>query len=222
MKLNQKQLLQIEKHLDYRKLTQVDLRNEVLDHMALNIEEAMENHNQSFEDAFNTETQLWNEELKDYSSLWLGLIWVGPKLMMKKCVKEIKRMYLFTALLAISSLFTAFIISKVFLFEEQIPQLDNIIGGIYLGCFLFMLVTFFKIKASDFKTTYSYLFKINAIGVASIYLVYNPIWSDFIPTSLIFNENIFAILFHSSMLVYGYQFWVLYLKHLEAKKTLMA
>jgi len=93
MGLTFEQLKRIEKYLDFKELNQIDLREEVLDHMANSIEVALEKGS-SFSDAFNLEIKKWNKDLELYSSFWLGIAWVGPKIMIKKCIRLVKKIYL--------------------------------------------------------------------------------------------------------------------------------
>ena len=37
----------------------------------------------------------------------------------------------------------------------------------------------YRIKTTDYQTTFSFLFKINAIGVGFVYVLYNPLWTNF-------------------------------------------
>lgn len=223
MKLNQKQLLHIEKHLNYRELTQLDLRNEVLDHMALNIEKDMEDNNIGFIDAYNQEIQNWNSELKEYSSLWLGWMWVGPKIMMQKCIKETKRMYFISAGLAVILMLVCVLYTKLFGLEFPTPSIVTALGIIYLIYFGFALIGHFKISASNFETTYKHLFKINAIGYGLFYVIINPIWTGALNNSFFLSEDSFLVIpFHAVLLVFGYQFWALYKKHFNAKKMLLS
>ncbi len=222
MKLNQKQLSQLEKYLDFKELEQADLRNEVFDHMALNIERAMNDDNLGFIDAYKAEIQLWNIELKDYSSWWLGWSWVGPKLMMKKCVKEIKQMYLWSTVFAATFLFMIFLFNKVFKIALLKDEFNIGLGITYMLIFVGVLVGFYKMKATGIETTYRHLYKINAIGFCFMYLVFNPLWSDFSSFSLLNGDVLFSALLHAVLLVFGYHFWALYRKHFNTKKMVLA
>lgn len=220
MKLNQKQLLQIEKYLDFKELMQVDIRNEVLDHMAINIESVIENDNLSFKDAFIAETRVWNSELESSSSFWLGWYLVGPKLLIQKCVKEVKQMYLWSAVFTTTLLFLIFLINKVFNIELLTADINIGLGVIYLLIFVFALAGFYIMKASEIETTYRHLYKINAIGFCFMYLVFNPLWSDSIRVSLFNEDALFTALLHAILLVFGCQFLRLYNKHFNTKKML--
>ncbi|MFW2376175.1 MAG: hypothetical protein ACN4ES_06490, partial [Cellulophaga baltica] len=57
--LREDQLLNIETYLNQKDLTQIDLRNEVLDHIANGIETKMDSESRSFEEAFSKEVITW-------------------------------------------------------------------------------------------------------------------------------------------------------------------
>lgn len=222
MKLNEKQLLQIEKHLDFKELTQVDLRNEVLDHMAINIESAMKNDNLEFANAFKIETQNWHSELESSSSAWMGWYWVGPKILMNKCDKEVKKMYLSSVIMTIGLLFFTYCIHKLFRIELFAADLKIGLGTLYLLIFIFVLTGFYKIKISRIQTTYSYLYKLNCIGFGFMFLAFNPFWNDGIIEALFNEDALFGAFFHAVLLSVGSHFLTFYRKHFGAKRLMLA
>jgi hypothetical protein len=221
MKINEQQLLQIEKYLDLKELVQIDLRNEVLDHMAANIEKNMEDGIVNFKEAFYSEKELWNNDLQNSSNFWLGWYWVGPKILIQKCVKEIKKMYL-SSTLAIAGFFLLIsFFSKAFQIELFSNQINISLGVLYLLIFIFVLVGFYKMKVSKIETTYRYLFKINAIGFCFMYLVFNPLWSESLSNSLFNGNSLFAIILHGFLLMFGSHFMTLYQKHTKVQKRVL-
>ncbi|MFK5973078.1 MAG: hypothetical protein QM485_07335 [Flavobacteriaceae bacterium] len=67
MKLTKDQIQKIENYLDIKRLTHLDLKIEVKDHMATDIENVMEEDSLGFQDAFEAANDKWNPELADYS-----------------------------------------------------------------------------------------------------------------------------------------------------------
>lgn len=218
MKMTTEQLLKIEAYLDSKELVQIDLRNEVLDHMANGIENSMNQKNLSFTEALELETKKWNHELVGYSSSWLGWAYHGPKIMMQKCVKKTKKVYLKTSITAFIIAILLYNLIIVFNFEQFKVLIKNTLGISYIGILCAMLYFHLKIKKSAFQTSYSYLFKIHAAGVGFVFLIFNPLWANF----NVFQENekiVISILFmHSFFITFSFIFWNLYVAHMRAKK----
>ncbi|WP_298474984.1 hypothetical protein [uncultured Maribacter sp.] len=215
MKLSQSQIQDIERYLDYHELKQVDLRVEVLDHMAESIEAAMEN-GVSYTDAFNQQKEKWDPELKSYSSFWLGWTLVGPKLLMKKCLqieKEIHFKALPVAIIITASLyfFLNFIDAKLFL-----GRVNLILGVVFSISIVLFLVVFSKIKKSKIESTYGYLYKIHIKGFG-----FSGIWITFFFMALIDDikqiNTITTILQLFGIAMYfivNYMFYKVYKKHI--------
>lgn len=100
MKLNTEQLGAIANYLNRMELFQLDLRDEVLDHMVTSIETKMKS-GISFDAAFELEICKWKKDLDTNSSYWLGLLWSGPKIVIEKCVKLVQRIYLKASIVSI-------------------------------------------------------------------------------------------------------------------------
>jgi len=213
MRLSKKELAHIKRYLDFKELTQVDLRNEVVDHMASNIENFMMVQNASFKDAFEKEIKLWENELNAHSSFWIGWYWVGPKIMIQKCAKQVKQMYLLSFCFATFLFLISYLSLNLSQVEIPTAQIQTGIGVIYLGYFVFILFGFFKLKASNFESTYRHLYKINAIGYTFMYLIFNPLWNNSFNGFGSIEDSIFVALLHAILLVFGYQFLSLYRKH---------
>lgn len=221
MRLNKKQLLHIERYLDFKELIQIDLRTEVLDHIALNIETALNNDNVTFKDAFNSAIKIWDAELESSSSFWLGWYWVGPKLLMNKCVKEVKKMYFWSIFLTCVFLCFLFLLNKVVRVEVLSNEINIGLGVTYLLIFMFTVIGFFKMKVSGVETTFRYLYKLNAIGFCFMYLAFNPLFSNGLRNALFNGDTMFTTLLHSILLIFGFNFLTLYNKHFSTKKLVL-
>ncbi|MEO9660612.1 hypothetical protein [Maribacter dokdonensis] len=178
MKLQQSELKQIRDFLDKKELFQIDLRAEIYDHIIESTCQNMRLNSVDFDEAFSVETQRWNIELDNYSSFWLGLYWNGPRIMISKSVKQIKKVYLKSTLASLFIVLTAFILNGIFSITF-LDSISKIIGAVYIIFFVILLVYDYRIKTTDYQTTFSFLFKINAIGVGFVYVLYNPLWTNF-------------------------------------------
>jgi hypothetical protein len=218
MKISEQEFNQIQKYLDKVELTQVDLRNEVLDHMTTSIEQRRLNQNLSFEESFEQEIKKWKKDLdNDYSS-WLGLFWSGPRIMIKKCSKITTVFFLRIFLMA--ALLAGLILSGN-QSSELVFWFTKIIGYVYLIGLCLMIVLWFRIKASGFDSTYKFLFKAHAVGFGFAYITFNPVWSNILLST---NDNkilfahYFALIFWLGLF---YFFFNLYTSHLRLSKRLL-
>ena len=173
MKLKNKQLHSIYNYLDYKGLIQVDLRIEVLDHMIVSIENEMEGGS-TFSDAFNFECEKWNQELKPYSSAWLGLIYTGPKLMMQKCVRIVRWLYLKTLVLALLISGVLFGVTDLLNVTPKNTRIDDFVGLVLLMFSAILLYIYYTISKDKAKTTHGYLIKISTVGIVLNLFIFNP------------------------------------------------
>ena len=212
------QIHQIEAYLNFKELTQIDLRNEVLDHMSNGIEKSIKEKDLSFEEAFNQEGKKWNLELENYSSFWLGWAWSGPKLMIKKCVAQMKKTYFITLIFTLLLMALSYSMITFFQFGKHLDLITKALGILYLGFFFSIVFAHLKIKFSKFTTSYSYLFKINAVGSAFFYLWFNPIWSKFSGFETAGTEMWVTLFFHMLLISFAYTYWDLYKLHFNVNK----
>ncbi len=220
MKLNEGKIKQIEHFLDQKGLKYLDLRNEVLDHIANGIEKQIEQNTIDFSNAFEIETAKWKKELANNASWWLGIIWSGPKIMIDKCVKMLNTFYLFLVPMTVL-LFLFFLV--IFYTNKQLlsysKEIETIVGVYYLLCVILILLLSFKIKASNYKSSYSYFFKIQAIAICLIYLMYNPLWTSIIDFVKDDELILISLLSNCLFILYPYLFCQLYKSHFNVKKV---
>jgi len=171
--LNREQIVLIEKYLDTRKLTQIDLRDEVLDHMANSIENNIEK-GKPFEAAFILEKQKWNKELKQYSSLWIGLVWNGPKIMMKQCEKYVKKMYFNIVWKSALSTILLIVLIKISNLENRPNIFIYAFSIFYFLIAGALILSIFQVIKTKKQSTYRYLFKKNAFPTALMLILLNP------------------------------------------------
>ena len=89
MELTKEQIKRVEKYLDVKKVYYLDVRIEVLDHIASELENNID-ENTPFEEAFRNTTKKWNTILQNSSSGYLGYAYVKPKVIIDKMKKYVK------------------------------------------------------------------------------------------------------------------------------------
>ncbi|MBC6997526.1 hypothetical protein [Cytophaga sp. FL35] len=217
MKLSESQIQRIENYLDRKELFQLDVRGEVLDHIIAGIEKAIQEEEIDFESAFAIEKGKWHRDLSGYSSSWIGWVWNGPKIVIKKCESWIKKTYLisFICVLCIG-LPIYFWIDGL---TEAIVRVINMVIGIgYYGFILWCIWAYYRMKKGAFKTTYLYLFGVQSVGALFLYLMFNPLFSlkgyDLMLTGR-FSPTLFI---HIFLFVNAYRVYGLYKMYLKFSK----
>lgn len=216
-KLNTYQLSRVENYLDTKELFHVDLRNEIIDHISEGISENMFCQQLCFEDAFSIETQKWSNDLQSHSSYWLGIIWMGPKIVIQKCVKHSKTLYLRATLVALATLLFFYITEHLWS-EQMLIHVNSLIGIVYIGLFLLLLFLNYKIERTAYKTSYSFLFKINAISFGLLLVLYNPIISDILSLEKEGSVNYLSLFAHAFSLAFSWFFFQFYKAHSQIQK----
>ncbi len=214
MIMKNEQLQSIYNYLDHKGLIQVDLRMEVLDHMIVSIENEME-QGCSFSDAFKQECEKWNPLLKPHSSAWLGLIFTGPKLMMQKCVRMVKRLYLKTLVLALLISGALWGMTDILNLTPQNTRIDNFIGFGLLMVSAILLYTYYTISKNKVKTTYGYFIKIHTIGIVLNLAIFNPFISNNFGFSAIESFSFSKIIVYTFLVTHAVLFINMYTKHRE-------
>ncbi|WP_394747974.1 hypothetical protein [Spongiimicrobium salis] len=204
MKLSQIELDDIARYLEAKGLYQVDIKNEVLDHMANDIEMRMQEDGLSFIDAFEVTRKAWSQELMPHSSFWIGLIYVGPKIAIKKCAARLKKSYTRTLLAALALFALSYGILSM---EAMFPFYDRVtqgIGYLYLVAFASFAFFYFRIYLSKMHTTYRYLYKVNVFGFAIAYLYFNPLVATYNNFHREGEIQLLSLFLHSFLLIYFY------------------
>jgi len=220
--LREDQLLNIETYLNQKDLTQIDLRNEVLDHIANGIETKMDSENRSFEEAFSKEVITWNKELSNYSSWWLGIAWIGPKIMMKKCVEILKRFYFKMLLFTLLSTLILYLLLQFVGDVLAFSNIDKLFGLLFFASSMILCYFGYQINTTKYKTSFSFLFNRHCFPFILFYLVINPFVLE---THSIFIEDKINIivLACNTLAVSNMAFSYFLLKsHMQVKKIKMA
>ncbi|MEJ4089938.1 hypothetical protein [Galbibacter orientalis] len=172
MKLTQEQIQEIEYALNKRGLDYIDLKYELLDHIATDIEQLMtEDKTISFDEAFNQAFYKWKDALNNSSSFWLGPANYIPTILLDKCITYIKRYELTLIAGALLIAFSLYPIREEVL--SVIKEFDFVIGGVYILYSLIVVAGIIGIKMFKYNTTYSYLFKLKSFPFLLISLQFN-------------------------------------------------
>ncbi|SHM93330.1 hypothetical protein [Polaribacter sp. KT 15] len=162
MKLTKEQIQRVEHYLDVKQIDYIDIRLEILDHIISDIEEKIEEEKVTFHNAFATSKQKWNPQFKETSSMFFGLGFTAPKIVIQKAKKVYWKQYVFL----LTSYFLPFLLLTHFNFKIENPQeygLFNTLKGVIvltLISFVYMLFS----NNHKIETTYGFILKSKSLG----------------------------------------------------------
>ncbi|MGO4820102.1 MULTISPECIES: hypothetical protein [unclassified Flavobacterium] len=160
MKLTNQQIATIEQTLVLNGLVYDDIKIELLDHIASEIEFAIDEKEELFEDALKTAFSNWEGQLHASTSFWIWSESV-PKIIIQKSLKMVKHIFLMSFGLGST---TALAVTFIFKFNPQqgvLLILNSILQAASgLGIILLIYLRY-KLWQSKFKSFYSFLFNRN-------------------------------------------------------------
>lgn len=163
MQLTAQQIQHIDATLVYNGLVYEDLKQEILDHIATDVETKMKNEKLDFEIAFTQSMELWKEQLRPSISNEIGFN-RKPFIVIKKWKKIIVKQQWISFFLAV---FLCSFLAKFIDLKENSILLNNVtqcIAAVYLFATIVLKVVIWQ---SKIKTSYGLVFshKSNAIFV---------------------------------------------------------
>ncbi len=215
--LNSDQIGTIEKHLDSKNLSHVDLRYEVIDHISEGIRESMEIWGISFEDAYRREVEKWHYDLRTGSTRLMGLKWAVPNLVVEKCIRLVREICLKSLIIAFILTAFGFYFSDV-LTPMLLKYLNLTFGIFYFLGFLLVLFFYFEIWKTKIKSTYSFLFRINAVGFGLFYLFFNPVLVSILSFDIGGKLNYASLFGNTFFLTFSYFYLQLFKNHMLTAK----
>jgi hypothetical protein len=212
MEITKQQLQRVTHYLNVKGITYIDLRMEIFDHIVSDIEAKMMAENSDFETAFYKVTNTWNKQLRKESSLYFGLTYSLPKIVLDKAKKVYKKWFFLSVLV--------YLIPYILLDHLKITFSQNAIDD--LNVFLQILtvctlMVFFRLLIIKYKeknkTSFSFILKTLS-------------WNFFIGFIVLFYLNFSAqddlqrlpISFLAAFIFMTYSYFHFYKKHLEAVK----
>ncbi|MCF8713657.1 hypothetical protein JM658_02365 [Joostella atrarenae] len=219
MTLNQEQLNTIKYALEKRDLDYVDLKYELLDHIATEIEQIMsKDESVSFKDASDIAFDKWRIALNDYSSFWLGIGYSKPKILIDSCVSIVKDLTFKLVGFGVLISLLLFLILKVYPLEVS-DGFASVVGIFQYAIVAILLVLFLIIKRSGFKTSYSFVYNINVVSLVLYYVLFNVGFGIYAIKSQDFDFiNIFI---QVEMLLYPFYAYWMFKKHFNVKKNVL-
>jgi hypothetical protein len=164
MKLTTKQIATIEETLVLNGVVYDDIKLELLDHIATEIEAESSSEEKPFDVILKEVFEKWKPQLKPAAyGLWLGRGYAGPKIIMDKMATYTKSRLAYILFGSIPLTLLAISVIHLFNSETAIAIFTKSIRGLYLAEVLFAAIGWILIFKSKTKTTFSYLFKKRSI-----------------------------------------------------------
>lgn len=159
MKLSAEQILKVEETLVLNGIKYDDIKLELTDHIASEIEDKISIDGVSFEIAFHDVFENWKEQFRPSSSLWLGRKNVQPKIVIDKWVSihKIQSLNTLKSLLIISVILILF--SRSFAIEKFSKEITIVIRGFYLIFWILIVIYRILIWKSKKITITGLMFK---------------------------------------------------------------
>ena len=159
MKLTTEQIAQIEETLVLNGLVYQDVKLELLDHIASEIEERLSSEEMSFDIVFKAVFEKWEQSLEISSSgNWLGAFFKAPRVVIEKLVTYSKMQVVFILMSALVFGFVLALIVSNTQSQQTFNSLNLGLKGAYLVLVLATVLSLFFIWYSKIKTTYGRLF----------------------------------------------------------------
>lgn len=174
MKLTTEQIAQIEKTLVLNGLVYQDVKLEIIDHIASEIEEIMSQEEISFDSVCKSVFEKWKSALEiSSSSNWLGAFFKAPRFVVDRLVTYSKgqALNIFFSVLVFGSLL-AFIVSNTFQ-KETFKAISLALQVTYTILIVCTSISMFLIWRPTIKTMYGRLFLFRGWVVFLFYLQFN-------------------------------------------------
>ena len=162
MKLTNQQISIIAETLNLNGVVYDDIKLELLDHIASEIEFLMEENTLSFEENLKIVFEKWEPQLKPASdNLWVGYGLSVPKIILDKLVIEKKKELFVMSSIVIVLTLSLIVLNIFFKNPFFITIIVQFLKSVSLIGAFFLLITKLLLLKSKMKTTYLFLFKRN-------------------------------------------------------------
>ncbi len=170
MKLTTEQIAEIDETLVLNGLIYDDIKLEVTDHIASEIEAKMEESSISFDDALYQVLLKWKDQMKPSWSFMLGTNQISPLIITQNCHSKVKKQLFISLLISLVITFIILILSRNFNNEVQILKTELGFRILCLISSLLILISRIMIWQKPYSTSFGFLFKRSPVFIP-IYLI---------------------------------------------------
>lgn len=217
MKITTSQIAKIEETLIINGIIYEDIKLELTDHIASEIEFKMTENLIDFEMAMKEVFEGWKEQLKPKTyGFFLGVNYTGAKIYMDKALKFTLNEYKWLLILGITLM-----VVKTFNFDITFTDVNagsiKIVIKIVLGI-IFSLTLYGRMMLKKFKTTFSEIFK-RRLNVSIIYFIAFMVGAfPILPSFANQDGQIISLFFVMVYMLYTFNSWTLLARHFKIKK----
>lgn len=217
MKITASQIEKIEETLLLNRIIYEDLKLELTDHIASEIEFKMAVNSMDFDIAMKEVMEGWKEQLKPKTyGFFLGNNYTGAKIYMDKALKFTRNEFKWLLILVI-----ILIVIKAFDFDitftDQNADSTRIFIKIILAL-IFSLTLCGRIMLKEFKTTFSEIFKRRLNGCIIYFIAFMIGAFPILPSYANQDGQIISLFFIIIYMLYTFNSWILLARHFKTKK----
>lgn len=218
MKLTQEQIAKIDETLVLNKVVYEDIKLELTDHIASDIETIMLNKEITFSVALKEAFEKWKHHLKESNSFWAPVWKYGPKIFINKWAEQTKKHFLYTASLSLLIAFLVLVINRFLKTHSYFEIKDECRENAGLFIISLLIVGRVLIFISKIKTTYGNMF--NVYCVFSILFIFNKMFSSnlFYHQSVSLELALIRCFFDAFFIIYAFLSFRLLYKHFEFER----
>ena len=154
MKLTKEQITIISDYIDYCGIKEIDIKLELVDHIATQTEEAIVMDGVSFEQALRKVMANWYPLFTKEKSFHIGLFYTFPKIVMKKIEARVKKTYIYLVISFILWTLLTFVLKLEFSINEITNSVVNFVS-IAIGIAIVSILIRINFKTKP--TTYRFL-----------------------------------------------------------------
>ena len=216
MKLTAEQIECINQTLIEKGIKYDDIKLEVLDHIATEVQVLMDENTLSFDENFKLVLDKWSEELKPSSSFFTGLGVSYPTIILNKRLLLVKKQILFGFLLSITGLLV--FMSLIELYDSKIIIYNYQVGARYVFVVGYVLLIFNTIRIWRSKLNTS--FYMNHKTRLSMYIPMIYPFCFINTTPMLLHNQVLFVVISTFMLFHLLLSSQLALKHFQFEKKL--
>ncbi len=159
MKLTTEQIAKIEETLVLNGVVYEDIKLELIDHIAYEIENNIGENNILFEAAFYQTFENWKQQLSPRSSLWIGTNDVAPQIVIDKIILSSKKLFIRALFFVLITTIVLTALVRNFNNELALENIRNLLRVVFILELLFVVVCKFLIWKSKSVTSYGLIYK---------------------------------------------------------------